>query len=96
MAVMQKTYDLAPAMLWNAIADIVEIRKGKTTRYDDESMSLTTEMYGIKTEYLFRVVRIPTETTVIIETDGESKNDIRRVKLMFDTLDNMAAPFSES
>jgi hypothetical protein len=95
MAVIEKSYPLVPAILWNAVADITEMRKGKSKRIDDESMMLDTEMYGIKTEYRFKLTRGPTETTVTIETEGDSENDERRVQLMFTTLDNMLAPFLE-
>lgn len=95
MAVIEKTYDLSPAMLWNAVADIVEMRRGRTTHHDDESMTVVTEMYRIKTEYRFRVIPVLAKTTMIIETDGESENDKRRIELMFATLDNMTAPFTE-
>ena len=95
MAVIEKVYALHPTILWNAVADIVEMRKGKTTKADDDSMTLVTEMYGIKTEYLFRFIRGFAGTTVIVETDGESENDRRRVELMFATIDNIVAPFAE-
>ena len=95
MAVIEKVYALHPAILWNAVADIVEIWKGKTSKIDDDCATLITEMYGIKTEYLFRIIRSPAGATVSVETEGDSGNDRRRVELMFATLDNMVAPFTE-
>jgi len=96
LVVMEKSYPLIPAILWNAIADITEMWKGKTKRIDDEGIILDTEMYGIKTEYRFYLRHGPTETSVTIETDGDSAEDERRVALMFATLENMIAPFLDN
>jgi hypothetical protein len=96
MTVMDKSYPIAAEIVWNVVADIAEMRKGKVTRNDSESMILETEMYGIKTQYDFRVARSPTGTTVTIETEGKSEEDERGVQLMFASLDNMLAPFAPS
>jgi hypothetical protein len=67
--------------------------QGKVTHYDAESMTIDTEMYGIKTGYLFRVVRSGTGATVTVETEGEDGDDRQRTELMFATLENMLGPF---
>lgn len=92
---MEKAYPVTPSIIWNAVADIVEMRKGKITRNDEDSMTLETEMYGIKTKHCFRIVRDPPETKVFVETEGESDEDRRSVQLIFATLDNMLGTFVE-
>jgi hypothetical protein len=94
MIVMKKSYEQSPAILWNLVCDIAEMRKGKVTRRDGESMAIDTEMYGISTRYIFRVARSGTGTAVSVETEGESEDDRRRVDLMFATLENMLGPFN--
>jgi hypothetical protein len=93
MAVMAKSYEQPPAILWNLINDIAEMRKGKIKGRDAESMTIGTEMYGIKTEYIFRVARVPAGAAVTVETEGESDDDRRSVELMFATLENMLGSF---
>jgi hypothetical protein len=95
MAVMEKSYGQPPVILWNLVNDIVEMRKGKVTRSDASSMTVETEMYGIKTEYVFRVTRSGAGTLVAVETEGESADDRRRVELMFATLENMLGSFEK-
>jgi hypothetical protein len=95
VTIMEKTYSAAPAIIWNMVADIVEMRKGKVTRNDNASMTLETEMYGILTKYVFRVAHSTAEAKVTVETDGKSAEDLRGVQLMFSTLDNMLGSFIE-
>ena len=93
MAVIEKTYAHPPAILWNLINDIIEMRKGKVKSYGKESISVDTDMYGISTTYLFSVVQSDEGTKVTVETEGEDEDDIRGVELMFTTLENMLVPF---
>ena len=93
MAVIEKKYALAPAVVLNVVNDIAEMRKAPLKREDGGLLVMDTEMYGIKTVYIFRITSSSAGTTVAIETDGESENDERRVRLMFATLDNMLGPF---
>lgn len=96
MAVLENTYRLPPAVLWQAINDIVEMRKAKIKHTDEKSMVIDTAMYKIKTVYAFRVDCVsPGVTTVAVETDGQSEEDERSVRLMLTTLDSMLGPFME-
>ena len=96
MAVMEKTYAQPAAVLLNLVNDIVEMRKAKITHSDRATLVIDTEMYGIKTEYRFRVVPHLAETSVTIETEGEDDHARRRVELMFATLENMLTQFTEA
>jgi hypothetical protein len=93
---MEKSYAYPPAILWNLINDIVEMRKGKVRRYDSESMLVDTDMYGIGTSYFFRVVPCPEHTVVTVETEGEGEDDMRSVELILSTLENLLVPFGEA
>ena len=94
MAAIEKSYTHPPAVLWNLINDIVEMRKGRVRSYDAESMTVDTEMYGIVTSYTFRVVHSPPETKVAVETEGDGEDEMRGVELMFSTLENLLLPFA--
>ena len=96
MAVMEKTYSHSPAILWNLINDIVEMRKAKTKRDSEESMVVDTEMYGFKTVYIFNVVPSPGGSTVTVKTEGEDDYAKRDVQLMFATIDNMLGPLTKT
>ena len=97
MAVMEQTYAQPPEILWNALNDIVELRKGHVTYSDSESMTVETEMYCIKTEYCFHVACPTVAATVVkIETCGEGADDKRGLQLLFATLENMLLPFMET
>ena len=95
MAIIEKTYTQSPEVLWNVINDIVEMRKGKVCRYDGNSIAVSTEMYGIKTEYVFRVVCTDDQTSVSIETGCKIDDEMMQVELMFTTLEKMLQPFAQ-
>ena len=94
MASSEKMYLNAPALLLNILYDIVEMRKAKITHEDEKTLAIDTEMYGIKTGFLFRVTPFVSGTSVSVETDGNDENAVRRVQLMFATLDNMIELFT--
>ena len=95
MAVIEKSYTQSPEVLWNVINDIVEMRKGKVSHYDGSSIAVATEMYGIKTEYVFRVTCMDDQTSVSIETGCEGGDETMQIELMFTTLEKMLQPFMQ-
>lgn len=96
MAAMEKTYNISPAILWNGVGDIVEMRKAKIKRREPGNMIIETEMYKIKTTYLFCIVPSSAgRTTVTVQTESEREEDKRGIRLMFATLDNMLGPLIE-
>ena len=96
MAIMEKRYKASPEVLSNAVADIAEMRKGRTKRESNGGITLCTEMYKIKTLYNFRFDKGPVETTVEIETDGEDSFAQWNIQLMFATLDYLLPTFAEN
>lgn len=96
LAVMEKTYALSPAILWNGIGDIVEMRKAKIKLRGTDNIIIETEMYKIKTTYLFCISPASAgKTLVTVETENEREEDKRSIQLMFATLDNMLGPLME-
>ena len=96
MAEAQKTYPQSPGMLLNIANDIVEMYKAAVTADDGERFAFTTEMYGKKINYLFRVTQQPDGCLLTIETEGEGKKTEQRLSFMFSLVDNMLAPLCES
>ena len=95
LAVAQKTYPQAPMLLYNCANDIVEMYKAKITEDQGERFGFSTEMYGLRTEYLFRIEKHPSGCLLTIETEGDGEDAARRVSLMFAVVDNMLPPFDE-
>ncbi|MCL2342926.1 MAG: hypothetical protein FWC62_03380 [Firmicutes bacterium] len=93
MAVMKNSYPQKASVFLNIIYDIAEMRKANVTRMDHESLIMDTEMYGIKTEYLFHIVPAGEGTTVTVETEKENDDAQRGVRLMFATLENALSVF---
>jgi uncharacterized protein YsxB (DUF464 family) len=79
----------------NIFNDVVEMLKGAVTHYNAESLTVVTTMYGIKTEYVFRVIRSPEESLVIVETKDEREDDKQSIELMFAIMENMLASYEE-
>ena len=95
MAVMEKTFNQNPTVLLNIVNDIAEMRKASVRRMDRERVLVDTDMYRIKTAYVFRIVPVEAGTSVTVETDGEDDNAARNVQLMFTTIENMLTPFEK-
>ena len=95
MAILEKQYDYSPAVLLNIVNDIAEMRKANVTRLDAERLLVDTEMYGIKTGYVFRIVPVGAGTSISVETGGESGGAGRNVDLMFATIENMLGLFKQ-
>ena len=93
MAVMEKIYAYPPSVLLNLINDIAEMRKAPVSRIDGTSLLVDTEMYGIRTGYVFRTVPVPSGTSVTVETEGDDGYAEQCVRLMFATLENMLGLF---
>ena len=86
MAVMEKTYRQSLSILLNIVNDIAEMRKTDVKRMDGERVLIDTEMYGIKTAYVFRIVPAGAGTSVAVETEGKDDSAQRSVELMFATI----------
>ena len=95
MATMEKKYKTSPEVILNAVADIAEMRKGKSMRERNGDITLCTEMYKIKTLYNFRFGRDDAETTVAIQTDGEDSFAQWNIRLMFATLDHLLPTYAQ-
>ena len=95
MAVIERFYPVSPEYLLNAVYDVAEMRKAKVTKTPEENSEVSevefvTEMYQIKTSYLFRLLRETKGTTLTVESGGDEKNALRDVQLMFTVLDGFA------
>ena len=94
MAVKEKFYQLTPESLKNVICDVAEMRKAKITRPGGMlEVEMITEMYRIKTSYIFRMTREKTGTTLSIESGNGDDNSVEDVEFMFVILDGMIDPF---
>ena len=96
MASVEKVYENTPNFLLNILYDIVEMRKATVTHEGREILAIDTEMYGIKTGYIFRIIPSSAGTSVEVETEGNDENAERRAQLMLDTLDNMIGSFAQA
>ncbi len=95
MTTLSKSYRYHPFIMLNIFNDIVEMLKGAVLSYNPESLTVETTMYGIKTEYIFHVVRSGEESLVIVETKGERDDDRRQVALLFSIMDNLISSYEE-
>ena len=95
MTTFSKSYRYHPFIMLNIFNDIVEMLKGDVLSYNPESLTIETTMYGIKTEYIFHVVRSGEESLVIVETKGEREDDKRQVALLFSIIDSLVASYEE-
>jgi hypothetical protein len=96
LAVARKKYPYKPLILYNLANDIVEMYKAKITLEDGERFGFNTDMYGKKTEYMFRMTKQPDGCLLSIATDGEDEKAARRLSFMFSIVDNMLAPLVEN
>ena len=96
MAVMEKTYEQSQSILLNVLYDIAEMRKTDVKRLDGERYLMNTEMYGIKTPYIFRLVPAGTGTSVAVETEVSQEGAEQNIELMFATIENMLGPFRKA
>ncbi len=94
MAIMAKAYDLSPSVIWNGIYDVAEMHKAKIKRINENSALIETQMYKIKTTYSFNVQPITGGgASVMMQTEGASEDDERRLRLMLTALDSFLASF---
>ncbi len=90
MAVLEKTYPLAPFVVRNGICDVMEYRKARHRGSEGDSLVFETDMYAIKTRYTFHISALAETTThVVLETEGVGTEDEHNLRLMLDTLDAM-------
>ena len=94
MAVLEKKYTCKSVILLNIVYDIAEMHKAKVTRLDRERLLIDTEMYGIRTEYVFRIAPLPTGTLVSVATECQDASADRLIQLMFAILENMLSAFT--
>ena len=92
MTQLQKSYPYSPGFLYNLACDIVEMYKAEITRQDGtELFGFTTEMYGQKTDYLFRIEKQREGCLLSVETPGENESAEKQLAFMFSLVDNMLA-----
>ena len=92
MARLQKAYPYSSLFLYNLICDIVEMYKAEITQQDGtELFGFTTEMYGQKTGYLFRIEKQKAGCLLSGEMSGENENAEKQLAFMFSLVDNMFA-----
>ena len=95
MTALSKSYRYHPSIILNIFNDIVEMLKGAVLSYNAESLTVETSMYGIKTKYVFRVMRSGDDSVVMVEVQGEREDDKRQVEMIFSIIDNLIASYEE-
>ena len=91
MAEAQKGYPYAPVMLYNLTCDIVEMYKAKITENKSGRVAFTTEMYGQKTSYLFRIDEQADGCLLSIEIPEDEKQAEKQISFMFSLVDIILA-----
>ena len=89
MANAKKAYPYTPVLLYNIACDIAEMYKAKITEDKVDRFSFITEIYGLKTKYIFLIEKQTEGCVLSVESEGDDEQAEKQLLFMLSIVDNM-------